>query len=218
MSGSAYVDALNDIQKATTALLKPLGFRKSGRSYNRAATDGVVQVVKFQMGEYPIGEYVIPGIRESLYGHFTVNVGVMLPAVREWEGNTPIKGCVHDHHCEIRGRLGNLNGAKEMVWRRLDRDLPATTEWVVSGLGEQVLPFFDRFDGYERVLQVLDREGVLPLKNAGRAALAGAMICVSFGRHERARRWFDVAAVYGASTGHPAFGRHVAEMRQRCGM
>jgi hypothetical protein len=179
-------------------------------------TDGLVQVVNFQMGEYPIGNYVIPGIRESYYGRFTVNLGVMLPAVRAWEQSGPIKGCVHDYHCEIRGRLGALYEGKEVVWRRLDRDLSETTEWVVGGLREQALPLFERFDGYEHVLRVLDREGVLPMKNAGRAALAGAMVCVTLGRTERARHWFDVAAAYAERSGHAGFARHVAQIRERC--
>jgi hypothetical protein len=33
---SAYVTALDQIQVAMTELLKPLGFKKSGRAYNRA--------------------------------------------------------------------------------------------------------------------------------------------------------------------------------------
>lgn len=65
MPSSAYVTALDEIQLAMTAFLKPLGFKRSGRTYNRAVEDDLVQVVGFQMGGYSIGQYVIPGIRAA---------------------------------------------------------------------------------------------------------------------------------------------------------
>ena len=43
MAASPYVKALDDIQKALTGFLKPLGFKKKGRTYNRHAGDGLVQ-------------------------------------------------------------------------------------------------------------------------------------------------------------------------------
>jgi hypothetical protein len=82
MAATPYVKALDDIQKALTAFLKPLGFKKKGRSYNRHVSDGLVQVVNLQMGQFPIGDYVIPGLRESHYGRFTVNLGVALELTR----------------------------------------------------------------------------------------------------------------------------------------
>jgi len=85
MAASPYVKALDDIQKALTGFLKPVGFKKKGRTYNRHVGDGLVQVVNLQMGQFPIGDYVIPGLRESHYGRFTVNLGVALQAVRAIE-------------------------------------------------------------------------------------------------------------------------------------
>lgn len=54
MPKSAYVTALDEIQLAMTAFLNPLGFRRSGRTYNRAVEDELVQVVGLQMGEIPL--------------------------------------------------------------------------------------------------------------------------------------------------------------------
>jgi hypothetical protein len=45
MAASPYVKALDDIQKALTGFLKPVGFKKKGRTYNRQVGDGLVQVV-----------------------------------------------------------------------------------------------------------------------------------------------------------------------------
>lgn len=54
---------------------------RRGRTYNRTVGDSLMHVVNLQMSQFPIGDYVIPGIRESFYGRFTVNLGVLLPAV-----------------------------------------------------------------------------------------------------------------------------------------
>jgi hypothetical protein len=45
MAASPYVKALDDIQKSLTGFLKPLGFQKKGRTYNRPVGDGLVQAV-----------------------------------------------------------------------------------------------------------------------------------------------------------------------------
>jgi Domain of unknown function (DUF4304) len=66
MAVSPYVKALDDIQKALTGFLKPLGFKKKDRTYNRQVGDGLVQAVNLQMGQFPIGDYVIPGGSPSL--------------------------------------------------------------------------------------------------------------------------------------------------------
>jgi Domain of unknown function (DUF4304) len=108
MPKSGYVTSLDEIQRAMTAFLKPLGFRKSGRAYNRAVQDGLVHVVGFQMGEYPIGQYAIPGTRESFYGRFTVNLGIMLPAVRDME-----QRYAPNHW--IRGIKRNLTGEHVLI-------------------------------------------------------------------------------------------------------
>src|ERR1700761_3958551 len=108
MPKSKPVGALDEIQKPLTVLLKNLGFRKKGRTYNRLVGDNMVHAVNLQMGQFPIGDYVIPGIRESFYGRFAVNLGVFLPAVRklEWDRDPP--AVVQEYECEIRGRLGTL--------------------------------------------------------------------------------------------------------------
>src|ERR1700709_1123710 len=107
-SKSEFVSALDNVQRAVTGRLRPLGFKKGGRTYNRILDSGLVQVVNFQMGEYPIGDYVIPGLRESYYGKFAINLGVYLPCVFEIEGEPGPKRIVRDYHCEIRERLGAL--------------------------------------------------------------------------------------------------------------
>jgi Domain of unknown function (DUF4304) len=220
MAKSAYVTALDEIQGVMTAFLKPLGFKKSGRAYNRAVEDGLVQVVGFQMGEYPIGQYVIPGMRESFYGRFTVNLGVMLPAVRDMEYASFSQRFVPEYHCEIRSRLGSLGNAGEDVWWDLDYHVARTGTAVVDTMREIGIPFLDRFRNYENVLAALEKDGELPQGNAGRSALAGALICHALDRPEEARKWFDRAIAYSANLPRPnkGFEAHVVGLKGKCGL
>lgn len=220
MPKSAYVAALDEIQLAVTAFLKPLEFKRSGRTYNRAVEDGLVQVVGFQMGEYPVGQYVIPGVRESFYGRFTVNLGVMLPAVRDIESSVPPKGFFHDYHCEIRSRLGSLAHAGEDVWWDLDYHIAETGVALVEIMREKGIPFFDRFPDYRSVIAALERDGELPSKNPGRSALIGALVCHKLGEPDEARTWFERAIAYAAALPRPhkGFEAHVAKLREKCGL
>ena len=219
MPKSAYVVALDKIQLAMTAFLQPLGFKKSGRTYNRAAGDDLVHVVGFQMGEYPIGEYVIPGIRESFYGRFTVNLGIMLPAVKDVEHPSTRKAFVQDYHCEIRSRLGSLTFAGEDVWWDLDHMVTETGVAIVNAMHQSGIPFLDRFATYAAVLSALEGDGELPSKNVGRSALVGALVCHRLGRSDEACRWFDRAVEHARSPRpHEGFETYVNALRGRCGL
>ena len=77
---------LDRIQKEIFNYLKPLGFKKKGRTFNRQTEDGIYQVINIQSGRYEFGDkYVIPGFRENYYGKFTINLGVMVTDIYELE-------------------------------------------------------------------------------------------------------------------------------------
>ena len=78
-------------------LMKAHGFRKRSNTFNRSTEDGLVHVANFQMGPYepiPPNLNVQDQIRHvaaltelrgyvSLYGSFTVNLGVFIPEMAE---------------------------------------------------------------------------------------------------------------------------------------
>src|SRR5574341_1083284 len=99
MKKSSYVLAIEEVQKPVTEFLRATGFKKSGRTYNRVVDDGLIHVINFQMGQYPIGNYVIPGIRESGYGKFVVNLGVYLPCVSQIERGKREKRIFQEYDC-----------------------------------------------------------------------------------------------------------------------
>ena len=207
MAVSPYVKALDNIQKTLTGFLKPLGFKKKGRTYNRKVADGLVQAVNLQMGQFPIGEYVIPGVRESHYGRFTVNLGVALPAVRAVESGRAFPAFVQEYECEIRERLTHLV-FHEDTWFDLDHQVEKTANDITRYMDSLGVPFLEEFESYNAVLVILDKRSSLPSSNAGRSSLVGAMICVHLKQLDRARVYFDRAAEYASQTeGLPATSR-----------
>ncbi len=219
MSKSSYAEALDVVQKATTTLLRPVGFKQKGRTYNRVAGDGLIHVVNLQMGQYPIGNYVIPGIRESFYGKFAVNLGVYLPCVWELEHGPMTKHFCPEYHCEIRERLGALAHEGRDYWWSLDTSTPhATGELVVNLMRDFGLPFLDTYADYAAVLTQFRKVGRLPFHPEGRNMLAVAIIYHHTGQSEEANRFFSRAIDDARAYSHPGFSNHVRDMRERCGL
>lgn len=215
MKRSPYVQALDQVQKALAAFLKPLGFRKKGRTFNRPVGDGLIQVVNLQMGQFPIGDYVIPGIRESHYGRFTINLGVALPAARALESGRELAAFIQEYECEIRERLTHLAFGEDS-WFDLDHQVDKTSTDVVRYMDLLGVPFLEEFESYEAVLAVLDERGSLPSSNMGRASLVGAMVAVHLKQFDRARSYFDNASRHaGANRG---FAGHIEGIRRACGL
>jgi hypothetical protein len=214
MPKSQFAAALDEIQKPLTALLKNLGFRRKGRSYNRVVGDGLVHTVNLQMGQFPIGDYVIPGIRESFYGRFTVNLGIFLPAGRKLESDRDPPVFVQEYECEIRSRLGMLAFGEE-IWWDLDLKVAETGASVVDLMDRFGLPFLDQFENYSTVLSHLERTGTLPSSNEGRSALAGALICCALGQVARATEFLERALAYGNEKRHKGFVEHVKSVRRQ---
>ncbi len=213
MPKSEFAKNLDALQAHVTAFLKPLGFRKKGRTHNRATEGGLVQVVNFQMGEYPIGEhYVIPGIRESFYGRFAVNLGVFLPCVYETEWQKPVPDFTQEHFCTIRNRLGTLAFGTDK-WFELTSDIPTLATTLVQLFDEFGLPFFEQFPDYHSVLSYYDAHGDLPFQNSGRATLEAAIIAHHLGHAHRSQQLLAKAH----STDHKGFRQYVSTLAHRLG-
>jgi hypothetical protein len=209
---SKFALALDEIQNPLTGLLKNIGFRRKGRSYNRMVADRLVQVVNLQMGEFPIGDYVIPGLRESYYGRFTVNLGVFLPAVLRLERSREPPAFVQEYECEIRARLGSLVYGED-TWWDLDHGIEQTAAAIVEQMDRTGVPFLEQFEDYASVLSHLERTGTLPSSNEGRSALAGALICCELRDRPRAGTFFDRAAAHAEGMKHRGFLSHVTSLR-----
>jgi hypothetical protein len=214
MPKSNVAATLDEIQKPINDALKKRGFKRTGRTLNRPMPSGLVHVVNFQMGQFPIGEYLIPGIRESFYGKFAVNLGVVLPCVGRIEHHWEPKRVYQEYDCDVRQRLGALAHEGKDFWWPIQPDVGGVAEDVFRKLHDLGLPFLDRFSSYEEVVREFDREGKLPFSNGGRSALVVAMILHELGDEEEAKRAFQRARTF--PTMNPGFAKHVDAIEEAC--
>jgi hypothetical protein len=156
--------------------------------------------------------YVIPGIRESFYGKFAVNLGVLLPCVREAEWQKPAPDFVQEYYCTIRSRLSSLAFGTDR-WFDLMPDTSTLATTLVQLFDRFGLPFFEQFPDYPAVLAYFEKHGDFPLQNSGRAALEAAIVAHHLGDVETAQRLFTQAH----STDHKGFRQHVSTLANRLG-
>jgi hypothetical protein len=216
MSKPRFVERLNTIQAAVHSFLRPLGFRKKGRTHNRYTKGGLTHVINFQMGEYPIGEnYVIPGLRENFYGKFAVNLGVLLPCVYEVEHQQLSPDFVQEYNCSIRERLNRLAFGRDEreTWFEITSDTSALAPTLVDFLDRLGLSFLDQFQTYEDVLSHYNAHGNLPFLNSARASLEAALVAHRVGNESLAKSLFQKA--YASE--HKGFREHVKEIAKRVG-
>ena len=204
---------VDTIQSVIAAYLKTLAFRKSGRTFNREREDGIVHVVNLQMGPYPIGKYVIPGLRENLYGKFAVNLGVRLPCISAAEGAPSDKKIYQEYDCHIRRRLSReLCGREEEWWSvesahgRIGSD--------IAGLLEKIaVPFFDQFSSYRDVIVYYDRHSVFPFRTDARSAFDAALVCRHCGQLQRYENLIQEAKRRAAD--HKGFREYVSGIEKK---
>jgi len=168
---------LDNVEKDVYAKLKPLGFKKNGRTFNRTLPDGIIQVINFQGGQYPIGQrYEIPGLRENLYGKFVVNLGVCIESLYKLQSSTENKKYYKEYDCQIRARLGSLLTGEDYWWT-ISEDNKRITEEIISGLETKGLAWFSGVDTKEKIVS---NSSKLPYDSSPRTKLDVALIV-----------WFD---------------------------
>jgi hypothetical protein len=208
MHTSEVVKAVDWVQREMRPHLKERGFRVRGRTFNRVTSDGLVQVVNIQTGSAdPPGTTYIPGLRENLYGLFTVNLGVYIPEVAELRGEQA-KSWVQDYHCAIRERLGPVSGEARDVWWHARQDA-AVADDVSSSLVKFGLPFLDRFATRDLVLAELD-DATKNLPYCSVPRIVNAIILSGRNEPVRARDLLAEQTHETWSPGHPAYVRKLA--------
>jgi hypothetical protein len=121
--------------------LQAEGFRKRRHAFNRAAGDGIVHVIHFQMGAFqPPGTPEIPYWRPSRYGRFTINLGVHSPGLELHQRRT---GWVNEYDCQLRRRVGGLLPGGRDRWWSLDD--PGTGGAAANAIRQVCLPWLDRY-------------------------------------------------------------------------
>jgi len=149
---SKYVIALDQIQSKVYEFLKPLGFRKKGRTFNREANEkGIFQVVSFHAGPYT----------SSVYGKFNVGLGVLIKELYdlvEWHEPTNF---YQSGYCQASQSLSFLLYGKG-VWWDLSGDPEELAKTVIDGFKSAGLFYFAVYDTRAKFRESYGRFGDAP--------------------------------------------------------
>jgi len=145
--------SLDLIEKSIFTTLKPLGFKKKGRTFNREIEKGIFQVINFQSGQYPIGpNYEVPGLRENLYGKFTVNLGVCISSLYKLRYPIENKIFYKEYECQIRVRLGPLLKGRDYWWT-VEDNITDIIEEINTGILTVGNKWFEGVDSKEKIIE-----------------------------------------------------------------
>ncbi|MBL7836023.1 MAG: DUF4304 domain-containing protein [Bacteroidetes bacterium] len=164
--------SLDEIEKVVYEFLKPLGFMKKGRTFNRVIEKGLVQVINFQSGQYPVGNYEIPGLKDNLYGKFTVNLGVCIENLYRFQWPDKKNTFYKEYDCQIRERLEPLMHGVDQWWP-LTKDLDKTANEIIQGLSTVG---FQWFDGINTIDKIIEKNGTGIYDTSPRAKLDVALV------------------------------------------
>jgi hypothetical protein len=156
--------------RAIAPVLRERGFRKQRHAFNREGEEGLVQVVTFQMGAHqPPRTREIAGLRENLYGFFTINLGLHLDEVREVDERRPKPRpsflreedvppprprptFFREGDCHVVVRLGSLLPVSADTWWSLGLNEDELVALLRRLLADHALPFLDRFRSRDALL------------------------------------------------------------------
>ena len=133
----------DEIEAGVYPALKPLGFRKHGRTLHRFVSGDISQVIHFQSG--------MP--TKGMGGLLCVNLGIRIPECVEqtFHPNPEKKKYYPEYDCTLRSRLGTVSGKKES-WYDLRRGAEKIAADVLNQLNETVLPVYDVLSSREAIL------------------------------------------------------------------
>lgn len=136
-------NSVDTVQGIVYEYLKPLGFRKYGRTLHRFVESDISQVINFQNG------CPQKGIHNALW----INIGIRVPecAERKFTGSEPMKKYYHEYECNIRTRLGSLADGEDTFYN-LNRSPEKIAADIIERLGKYVIPAFDVLGSRKAIL------------------------------------------------------------------
>ncbi|MBQ7848281.1 MAG: DUF4304 domain-containing protein [Clostridia bacterium] len=172
--------ALDEVQAAMYAVLKPLGFRKHGRVFHRFVEEDISQVVELQRGQ---------AYREETH-LFWVNVGVRVPEcqLRSFAPEENAKKYYHEWECSLRYTLGEKSKRQTGAYD-LRKPLEPIIGDVLGRLQTSVLPAFEALSSREAILA--RRADYPQFYSDWMPLLMEAMICGRRGEMDRVTALFS---------------------------
>lgn len=137
-------ESIDIIENAVYAELKPLGFRKFGRTLHRFVDGDISQVINFQCGQ---------SYRDETHLMW-VNIGIRVPKceLRRFEPEEKLKKYYHEYNCNMRSQLGKTKG-KNVTTYNLHGSIDEITADILEQIKEYVLPAFDVLKDRESILE-----------------------------------------------------------------
>ena len=175
--------AVDMIEGIVYKAVKPLGFRKFGRTLHRFVDGDISQVIHFQNG--------CP--QKDVYDVLWVNLGIRVPecAERVFAVAAEKKRYYHEYDCNIRTRLGELVDGKDTSYDLRDKPEKIGTD-ILEKLNRYVLPLYEKIHSRDAVLEY--REEICDFDHMDyrrMADLQEAMIYGARGEQEAAERLFN---------------------------
>lgn len=187
---------LDILQNEIFQFLKPLGFKKKGRTFNRQTEDGIYQVINIQSGQY----YSI------LYGSFTINLGIMVKEIYELEiSNTP-KDFYLEYECQIRERLSNLTNQKDFWWPISDK-IENTAKEINEGLNSTGIEWLNALETREKIVN----NWLKMARNTGRPELVVALTALTLERENGSKLINDYYKKIKSNKPHKDYVKKLAE-------
>lgn len=134
---------IDQIEAEVYGLVKPQGFHKHGRTLHRFVDGDISQVINFQPGQAYL----------NMTHLLTVNLGIRVPECfeRVFMPSAPMKKYYREYECNIRSRLGEIDGGEVRVFD-LRGSAGAITAEIVRDMESKVLPVFDMLASRDMIL------------------------------------------------------------------
>lgn len=134
---------LDVIEEEVYAVVRSYGFRKYGRTLHRFVSEDISQVINFQLGQAYRGETHL----------LWVNIGIRVPEcmTRTFKSEASMKKYYHEYECNMRSRLGEIEGRKASCYdlRKSSRQI---TDNIVRQIQALVIPAFEALNSREAIL------------------------------------------------------------------
>ena len=173
---------VDEIEKAVYAEMKPLGFKKYGRTLHRFVDGDISQVISFQIGCPPKG----------IYDVLWVHIGIRVPEcqLRSFEPETDLKKYYPEHWCNMRSCLREIEGKKEDYYDLHDSIQEITSD-VLRQIKDNVIPVFNVLNSRFAILDNRRSYPHLDTMNRHLILLEEAMIWGRMGNLQKAEEAFN---------------------------
>lgn len=137
-------ESVDIIEKMVYEYLKPLNFKKYGRTIHRFVDGDVSQVINFQNG--------CP--QKGVYGILWINLGIRVPECfeRRFTVSEVTKKYYHEYECNIRSRLGYIVNGKDTYYN-LKNDPNKIAKDIIKRIEKYVIPAFNTLNGRDTILK-----------------------------------------------------------------